>query len=166
MGGFLLKTIKSFKLDCWACKYNYLGRSDDEENDFHLFIKAKEYDTGKKKLKYLNSQVLNNFLKVYAYTKICVRKCPDVKNIKGRILKRCKNEIKFNLISCEHLDKVQRVLLQKMIIMCIKKHCKVLNDIIKGKDCRTLSPNVAEVYKQAQRIRESRRKLMQKYNKN
>lgn len=145
VGGFLLKTVKSFKLDCWAWKYNYLDRSEDEEKDFHSFNEAKEYNNSRRKLKYLNSQILNNFSKVYAYTKICVRKYPDLKHIKGRILKRCKDEINFNLISCEHLDKVQRVLLQRMVVMCIKKHCKVINDIMKGKDSRTLSPDVAEM---------------------
>lgn len=158
VGGFLMKASKNYNTNCWACKFNLLSEAnDDEALVFNKFIEAKEFNTNIKRLKYLNSQVLQNLAKVYACAKLIIRQHPTKSNIVQQIVNLCAEKIDFHFINCEHAHKLKNELILRLVKLAVKRHCTTVNNILKGKTSRALPKNSAKIFLQAKAIYDRRR---------
>lgn len=130
--GWLIKTAKKkvYKT-CATCKNDL---ESEELEDFHKFIKAKEYN-GKDWLCYPKRGIYDNFT--------------QIENIINEILKTTTHSkmkifvylqtivsihVQWDFISCQiHKDKLVMYLTNKNILFCINNWCKEVNDILSGK---------------------------------
>lgn len=160
VGGYLIKVSKKRNINCWACRHNLFKRSEENEEDpdFTAFCRVKEYNLDKQRLQYSNSQLLRRLAKVFALTKIVVRKDPSQTNIFKNVSKFCLKNISFNFIKCEHSDALKHELVSQIIKLAITKHCTTVNNIIKGKDSRSLNKSTAYIFSEARKIYEHRKK--------
>ncbi|XP_047027534.1 uncharacterized protein LOC124641571 isoform X2 [Helicoverpa zea] len=129
--GWLIKMAKkNICKSCANCKHNL---ESDETEDFHKFIKAKEYEN-KRWLCYPKRELFENFAHIEFITYEILKKSKKNTRILEYIKTIVSIHIQWDFISCQtHKEKLIEYLLNKNVLFCINNWCKEVNEILCGK---------------------------------
>lgn len=146
VAGHIIQTMKLGK--CETCNHNL--NSHGKEENFHAFIMEKELGGAVlKRLKYCNKDLFANFVQMYNIITYVLKNYIVQENLLENIAHILDTAVNFNFIKCEHSDSLVKLITVNFTKLLIYNYVKGVNNIISGRERRTLPHYSSELYKQA-----------------
>lgn len=126
---YLLK--KNIYKDCQTCRHDF---ESEQMQDYHKYIKIKEYDSTKTWLSYPSREAFSFFFhSENVVTQVLKTKC-QIKNINAYLELVLAININYNFITCNnHRNLSIKFMVKKIILFFLNNWCKDMNQLISGK---------------------------------
>lgn len=141
IAGYLLKKIGKQQCEC----KNLFLKNDFGSEESELFLRTKEYTTGRQCLKYVNSEFLNKLKSALGLMRFILNRDLHKKNVVEHITKTLMKT--FSFTSCFHDNKIKMQVFKYFIIKVqLFNYTTQLNRIIRGLDLRSIPNNAPKFF--------------------